>query len=101
MEVTVDSVAAYRVSTADDQPTIPRENSEGSRSARVYLIAGQEQILNRGQKFTKNRTIGSVAAHGSIFHYVAERQPLAALCGMKDKGHLALFDKTGSYIIRG
>ena len=99
MEVTVDSGAANSVLNGDDWPTIPREESEGSRNGRVYLGPGKEKIPNRGQKSMKVKTGGSDVTHGMTFQDAAVRKPLAAVSGMNDKGNLVLFDKKGSYII--
>ena len=101
MKPTVDSGAAHSVFNGDDWPSIPLEESRGSKSGQVYVGPGKEKIPNRGQKHLKVRVNGSEAIRKMTFQDANVRKPLMAVSGCTSRGNLVLFDGEGSFVAPG
>ena len=98
IKVTMDSGAADPVCNPKTFPDAQVVPSPGSEAGQKYIGPSGETIPNEGQ-LTPTVLLEEGGRGSMTFQAADVRKPLMAISSVNDKGHLALFDLEGSYLI--
>ena len=96
-KITIDSGAAVCVAPPSWCPQFKTKQSEGSKTGVHYVTASGNRIRNEGEKQIKIKTkTGDVRQ--MTFQIAKVTKPLCAVSKICEKGHIVVFDESGSYI---
>ena len=96
-KITIDSGAAVCVAPPSWRPHFKTKPSAGSRAGVHYVTASGSRIKNEGGKQIKIKTkTGDVRQ--MTFQIAKVTNPLCAVTKICEKGHMVVFDESGSYI---
>ena len=96
--VTADSGAADHVAPKNEASHLKIQDTEASRQGVKYVAANGQKIANVGQKTIQGVTDEGMPL-GMTWQIAEVKKPLASIGRMCDAGNVAVFTKSGGYVV--
>ena len=96
--VTADSGAADHVAPKNVASHLKMQETEASRQGVKYVAANGQKIANVGQKTIQGVTDEGMPL-GMTWQIAEVKKPLASIGRMCDAGNVAVFTKSGGYVV--